>query len=326
MDSPMPEKQTEPWASWEPCEREGKQGAAVLERLATDLPGFFAGSTLVSSRWSRLPFYQAHRLMELQFVRDHGTERAFVLDGPQGTVWLNGDSNPIHDTNEAESLALTESTVADYARFFFYFLRTDLGAFVLIESSEEVGSAGDVDDRVEDQDEVLTLEAARGKARPLLMEGPDATGRWLADATIAYDGALFSSSIAVEPNGVVEMTDDEPIGFLSGLVIPQAPSLELERGAWRSAMDNAIDKQLAEARRLLDQGRVDEALALALPDTVSEPWRQAKYRDVLGDLLREFGREGGGGCPVPGRGEAEPHAFGASLLSPRRTAGPGSRR
>jgi hypothetical protein len=39
----MLEKRTEPWASWEPCEREGKQGAEALERLAVELPALFAG-------------------------------------------------------------------------------------------------------------------------------------------------------------------------------------------------------------------------------------------------------------------------------------------
>ena len=93
--------------------------------LPANLPKIFADSKLISSRQARLSFYQSHRLMELEFVRDRGTERAFVLDGSRGTVWLNGESGPIHDTNDAESLALTKATAADYVRFFFYFLRAD---------------------------------------------------------------------------------------------------------------------------------------------------------------------------------------------------------
>jgi hypothetical protein len=162
-DTSIVEKSTEPWASWEPCEDE--QGAEALNRLARNLPRYFADSKLISSRQSRLAFYESHRLMELEFLRDHGAERAFVLDGPQGTVWLNGESEPIHDTNGAESLALTEATAADYVRFFFYFLRADEGAFVLIESDEEVGPADDVGDRSDDEGKALTLEEARSKAR-----------------------------------------------------------------------------------------------------------------------------------------------------------------
>ena len=76
------EKSTEPWASWEPCDE--TQGAEALERLARNLPKFFADSKLITSRQARLSFYESHRLLELVFVRDRGAERAFVLDGPQG--------------------------------------------------------------------------------------------------------------------------------------------------------------------------------------------------------------------------------------------------
>ena len=130
-DTSLSEKSTKPWVSWEPCD--DTQGEAALARLARNKPGVFADSKLISRRQSRLSFYQSYRLLELEFVRDHGAERAFVLDGFQGTVWLDGESEPIHDTNRAESLALTKATATDYVRFFFYFLRADEGAFVLIE-------------------------------------------------------------------------------------------------------------------------------------------------------------------------------------------------
>jgi hypothetical protein len=193
-----------------------------------------------------LSFYNAHELIELQFVRDDGMGQAFVLDGPRGIEWLNGESGPIHDTNELESLALTESTVGDYVRFFFYFLRADEGAFVLIESSEEVESEDEVGEAGKVEDGALRLDEARDKARPLDMRGPDEHGRWLTDATIAYAGALFSASIAVEQNGLVEMTDDEPLGTLDGLVVAQAPSLKLEERPGATS-DLPRDREITEA-------------------------------------------------------------------------------
>src|SRR5580658_9870179 len=117
----MGEKGIRPWAAWERCER--GRGAEALSRLAVELPEYFADSRLVRTRWSRLSFYATHRLMELTFVRDQDAERAVVLHGPAGTWWLNGQSAPIHDANEAESIALTKSTVCDYIQFFFYFVR-----------------------------------------------------------------------------------------------------------------------------------------------------------------------------------------------------------
>ena len=220
------EKRVDPWTIWERCE--GGEGEEALRRLGRDDRRFFADSTLLRSRWSRLPFYAAHRLMELQFARDRRVGRAFVLHGPERTWWLNGESNPIHDVNDAESLALTQPTVGDYIRFFFYFLRADRGAFVLIESAEEVGPRAEADGADEDQDEMLTLQVARGRARPLQPRGLDAAGQVLVDVTVAYDGSLFDASLAVGTGGTVEMTGDDPIGALGGLTVPEAPFLELE--------------------------------------------------------------------------------------------------
>ena len=241
----MGEKGIRPWAAWERCER--GRGAEALSRLAVELPEYFADSRLVRTRWSRLSFYATHRLMELTFVRDQDAERALVLHGPAGTWWLNGQSAPIHDANEAESIALTKSTVCDYIQFFFYFVRGGDDAFVLLESADEVGrgpaeaaprtaeaaprvKARDDDDEDNDDDEELaplTLEAARSLAKPLLPRGVDEAGRWVVDAAVAYDGVLFRASLALEANGAIEMTGDESAGTLEGLVVPKGPALDL---------------------------------------------------------------------------------------------------
>ncbi|MGA3353993.1 MAG: AAA family ATPase [Acidimicrobiales bacterium] len=294
----MSEKCVEPWAVWEPCEDE--QGAEALSQLASELPGFFADSTLVSSRWSRLSFYVAHRLMELQFVRDHGVERTFVLHGPERTLWLNGKSDPIHEANEAESLALVDSTIDDYIHFFFYFLRGDDDAFVLIESAEEVQLGGDAaGGSGENQDEALTLEAARDKARPLLKRGRDSTGRWLFDATVAYDGCLFATSVAVKANGLVEMTEDNQIGTLSGLAVPEAPSVVLEEWAGKSSGDVRLgvpEGGLDSAGELPPDRAVTEAVvAVLLEDAIRELSSDTAAGTVL---LRHFNSQTQAGKPI----------------------------
>jgi Flp pilus assembly protein TadD len=222
----MPEKSMDPWVAWEPCEH--GQGAAALARLAGELPEYFAGARLIGSRWSRLSFYAASRLLELRFTRGRDAELIFVLHGPEGTLWLNGDSDPIHATNDAESFALTKSTAADYIRFFFYFVHGDEGAFVLIESPDEVAEV-DIAEWREGQDETFVLEDIRTRASPLLMRDADMPGQWLCEALVAYAGALFATSLAVKSNGECEMLDDEPLAVLSAVaVVPEVPFLDLE--------------------------------------------------------------------------------------------------
>jgi hypothetical protein len=93
-----PEKVLEPLVSWEPCGVE--DAASALAALVREAPQFFAGSILISARSASLPFYRAHRLIELHFTRDHGPERAFVLQSPDDVRWLDGSSATIHDANE----------------------------------------------------------------------------------------------------------------------------------------------------------------------------------------------------------------------------------
>jgi Flp pilus assembly protein TadD len=281
----MGEKRFQSSARWERCER--RQGAEALARLAGQLPEFFADSTLVSSSWSRLPFYADYRLMELRFARDHGVERAYLIHGPKRTWWLNGESGPIHEANEAESLALSQSMVCDYIRFFFYFLRGEEDGFVLIESAGEVGPRADADGWGDDEDGAL--EAANGRARPLRLRGVDAEGRWLVDATVAYGGGLFGASLAVSASGEVEMLDDDPIVELDALAVPAAPALELADATVPVATDRMADppEQADGTRQPTTSGALGTAFEQSTQQTGSGEWfvgrttEQDEFRRVL---------------------------------------------
>jgi Flp pilus assembly protein TadD len=241
----MGEKRVDSWVRWEQCER--RHGVEALSRLADDqLQMFFADSVLVGCRQSRLPFYATHQLVELRFARDHGEECAFVLDGPSRTWWLNGESSPIHDANEAERLKLTQSLICDYIRFFFYFVRGDEGPFVLIESTDEVEPQADVDDWGQEQDK--WFEVARDRARPLRMRGRDEEGRWLVSATVAYAEGLFEASLTVAADGLIDMVDDEPVAVLDALAVPVPSSLKLTVGPDSPEPGERIDSpELTEA-------------------------------------------------------------------------------
>ena len=301
MSSPMPEKRTEPWAVFQECAHDDEGGEAALEALASGMPAVFANSTLVGCRRASLPFYRAHELLELEIDRGSGgTDRVFVLDGADQVFWLNGESTPMHDVNDNESLELTETTVVDYVRYFMYFLRADAGAFVLIESADEVASA---DDATADDE---ALQGARSHARPLVVHGTDGSGRWLVDSTVAHGGTLFSAPLAVDPDGEVEMLDDEPIGLLDGLVVPSAPSLALEELKTAPPSDRAATTeptaleaaaaQMAELKpqwqKVIDHiwnaaSQMLEGMAAAHPDLSKVLAELDAVRSELVDTFRE---------------------------------------
>ena len=259
--APAPAQHGELWADWEPCEKE--QGTKVLARLAVEHPAYFAGSVLLASRWSQLSFYEAHRMIELHIVRDDHEARVFALDGPGQALWMNGASSPIHDTNEAESLALTDATVSDYLRFFLFFVMGDEGPFVLLESGDQIEPADEFADQTDDDVDVLNLEAARAKARPQLNHGRIDTGKWTIDITLCYGDAVFAAQMEIEPSGSIEMKNDEPIGLIGGLSIARYPTHILE-----PAQDKQPDPELRTAARTTDAAAPPVApTSLSLPMT-----------------------------------------------------------
>jgi ATP-dependent Zn protease len=144
---------------------------------------------------------------------------------------LSGKSLPVHETNDAAPLELTEATVHDYIRFFFYFVRAgDGGAFVVVESPDDIeldaAAIAAQDGAVDLEEATARLTEARNLVKPLKTQSVDAQGRWVVEATVAYDGALFGTPLAVSADGTIEMLDDDPLAMLEQLVVPEYLALD----------------------------------------------------------------------------------------------------
>jgi ATP-dependent Zn protease len=231
----MEEKSTEAWARWEPCPAD-VAGAAV-ERVTRVNPMYFADTTLVSARWTALPFYRDHKLIEAKITHDKTIETAFLIDGEGESWWLSGLVDALHEVSSAEQLTLTEETAVAYLKFFCYFLRADGGSFALLESPNDVNAVAHDDSWFEANRATLDpesaelfqrLESARQGAAPLVVKGTDDSGRFLIDAAIAYGSIRAASVFAVAPDGEVEMIDDDPFMTMENLVAPVYPTLTLE--------------------------------------------------------------------------------------------------
>ena len=219
-------------------------------------------------------------------------------------MWLNGDSAPIHVVNETESLRLTEHVVADYLNFFLYFLRSDASAFVLVESGDEVtaGEPGkEPDGDVGDYGEVepLSLEAAKNCARPLGLEPGSGDGPWTFNATVAFKDGLFLASFEVQPNGEVEMIDDDLVGSLGDLATPEVPKLELPV---RPGVQSDGGRATSLAR--LAAGADDAPRDRVVTEAVVAVLLEAAIRDLTSSIrpgsviLRPFNAETQSGKPI----------------------------
>jgi hypothetical protein len=191
--------------SWKEANMEAKQ------RLLHDL-SVSTHMTLPSFRLDKIRLEMA----ELQFYESTGFRACRLTDlrrekpnqylflARESEVYLHDFTNQtIYDTNEIEPgirLDTLEQCIA-YAKFFFYYVRGQLGSFVIAEKDEDVPwlrQAKDHDKR-----------AVRDLLQPLAYQGLKDEGRVYLSATVVFKNALFRTDIAIAPHAMTLFRQDE---------------------------------------------------------------------------------------------------------------------
>tara|TARA_R110002124_G_scaffold287216_1_gene471435 strand:- start:129270 stop:129908 length:639 start_codon:yes stop_codon:yes gene_type:complete len=160
------------------------------------------GTTKV--HWRSLPFYDRVALVRIQDPAwTPGDLVAYYLTDQGALYRLNGLSAPIHDVNTKAPISVTEENVIDYLKFFCFFVRGEEGPFLI---AEEAGG-----DYIPKEMDDNTRSVIEGTVRPATYEGKNEKGDFLCDAVVFYSNALFIANFAVEPTGMIQMLDDDPI-------------------------------------------------------------------------------------------------------------------
>ena len=207
---------------WTPCEP--PVIGELIANLRAQSPQSFASAVVLEARQAWLPFYTDHFLVDVTLHGVAGVERALLLHGRSDTYWLDGQARPIHMVNALEEIELTENTVLDYVRYFLFAMRGDQGAFVLIESPDEI-TAIDATTSTGTTTGPASLESLRALWVPLRLDGRTQDGRLGVQATVAYAEGLYASTFAVQVDGEIEMRDDRPLAQLEGFQAPDCPIL-----------------------------------------------------------------------------------------------------
>jgi len=187
---------------WTPVE--GDELAGFLEQI-NPIGGKYrvaAGTTKVDYRL--LPFYDSVALIR---VKDPAWTPAslyiYYLTDQGNLYWLNGLSQPIHEVNAKAPIRVTEENVLDYLRFFCFFVRGEDGPFLIAEDINDPYLPKSVD--------AQARSVIEGSIRPATYEGIDEKGNFRCDAVVYYSNALFIASFAVQPGGMIEMLEDDPL-------------------------------------------------------------------------------------------------------------------
>jgi ankyrin repeat protein len=160
-----------------------------------------------------LPWYEGVRLIRL---RDPSwslpdLEIFFLIFDDHRLYRLNGTSPPIHEVNTKAPLRLSAQNVLDYLFYFCFFVRGQEGPFYLLDSLEDPRLQSLWENR--ERDPALSSAAVVVEAcvRSPEFLGVDENGQFRASGVVFYSNAIFTADFAVQPSGMVEMLDDEPV-------------------------------------------------------------------------------------------------------------------
>ena len=189
-------------AGWNQTTGEALEG--FIDQVGTIDAKYATSASSTEVHWRKLPFYDNVVLIRLR-DRSWGKQNlAIYYLTDQGNLFrLNGISPPIHEVNAKAPIKVTEDNVLEYLRFFCFFVRGEEGPFLIAESMDDPYIPQNMDAK--------TRAVVEGTVRPATFEGRNEQGHLLCDAVVFYSNALFIANFAVQPSGMIEMLDDEPI-------------------------------------------------------------------------------------------------------------------
>jgi hypothetical protein len=165
---------------------------------------FKASPDSTKVEWRSLPFYEQVVLIRVTDPKWAPRNLKIFFLTNQGNLFrLNGTSPPIHEVNAAAPIKLTEENVLEYLRFFCFFVRGEEGPFLIVEDMDNPDMPKEMDDQ--------TRSVIEGTIRPATFEGMNEQNFYLCDGVVFYSNALFIANFAIQPGGMIEMLDDEPI-------------------------------------------------------------------------------------------------------------------
>lgn len=163
----------------------------LLADIAADISPIALNADKTSVQAAALPFYDEFKLYALSDGSLPAPNTRYVLYKPGDVSVMNWTNEPIYSVNERAPIKLDRKTAIPYAKFFFHYVRGQLGRFIIVEKPEEVVWLANATDK----------EKADVAARlmPVTYKGVGRDNLFTLTATVVFKNALFSTDIKIAP-------------------------------------------------------------------------------------------------------------------------------
>jgi hypothetical protein len=163
----------------------------VLSDIATEIMPVKLpeGKTIVQSL--SLPFYDEFKFYALTDTTLPSPNTRYMLYKPGDISMMNWTNEPIYAVNERAPIKLDRKTAIPYAKFFFHYVRGQLGRFIIVEKPEEVTWLANANDK-EKADVAARLQ-------PVTYKGIGRDNLFTLTASVVFKNALFKTDIKIAP-------------------------------------------------------------------------------------------------------------------------------
>jgi hypothetical protein len=140
---------------------------------------------------AELPFYPEHKFYAMTDMSLPPPNVRYMLYNPGDIALMNWTNEPIYAVNERAPIKLDRKTLIPYAKFFFHYVRGQLGRFIIVETPEEVVWLDNAND--EEKAEVAK------NLMPVTYKGIGRDNLFTMTCTVVFKNALFRTDIKVAP-------------------------------------------------------------------------------------------------------------------------------
>lgn len=172
-----------------------KLDAAATQKMLVDIADEIAPVKLPEGKTAiqvaDLDFYDEFKLYAISDTTLPAPNTRYALYKPGDVSLLNWTNEPIYSVNERAPIKIDRKTCIPYAKFFFHYVRGQLGRFIIVEKPEEVIW--------------LTNATAKEKAdvaerlMPVTYKGIGRDNLITLTATVVFKNALFKTDVKIAP-------------------------------------------------------------------------------------------------------------------------------
>lgn len=138
-----------------------------------------------------LPFYEDYKLYALTDMTLPAPNVRYLLYKPGDVVIMNWTNEPLYDVNEKAPIKLDRKSLVTYAKFFFHYVRGQLGRFIIVEKPEDVVWL----ENATDEEKAKVAE----HLKPVAYKGIGRDNLFTLTAIVVFKNALFKTDIKVAP-------------------------------------------------------------------------------------------------------------------------------